>query len=121
MILGFVVIVYPEKYISMPDNNQINSSQEREEINERFLNETNDEIAAASNISEVENIKSGNISSEERYHYLERQKDIQDEGVEGKYPSYLFHVPIHRKYFNVILIITMFNYFTNGYFVFLFQ
>ncbi len=100
MMLGFVVIVYPEKYISMPDNNQINSPQEREEINERFLNETNDEIAAASNISEVENIKSGNISSEERYHYLERQKDVQDEGVEGKYPPFLSLIPIHSKYCN---------------------
>ena len=98
MILGFVVIVYPEKYISMPDSNQINSPQEREEINERFLNETNDEIAAASNISEVENIKSGNISSEERYHYIERQKDVQDEGVEGKYVK-IFLLHIQPKYY----------------------
>ena len=82
MVLGFVVIVYPEKYISAPDNA---APQEAKEMNERFLNETNNEIAVASNISEVKRIENGNISSDERYHHLERLKDIQDEGVEGRY------------------------------------
>ena len=81
MVLGFVVIVFPENYTTLPDNA---SPKERQEINEKFLNETNTEIALASNISEVKRIESGNISSDERYHYLERLKDVQDEGVEGK-------------------------------------
>jgi len=82
MMLGFVVIVYPEKYISLPDIHQDDFSREAEDVKEKFLNETNAEIAAAGNSSEVERIESGNISSHERFHYLERLKDAQDEGVE---------------------------------------
>ena len=83
MLLGFVVIVYPEKYISMPDSVDDDFSRAAEEMVEMFVNETNTEIAAAANSSEVDQIKSGNISSHERFHYLERLKDAQDEGVEG--------------------------------------
>ena len=90
MMLGFVVIVYPEKYISLPDIDQDDFSREAEDVKEKFLNETNAEIAAAGNSSEVERIESGNISSHERFHYLERLKDAQDEGVEGMH-SYMLH------------------------------
>ena len=84
MLLGFVVIVYPEKYISMPDPIDDDFSRAAEEMVEMFVNETNTEISAAANNSEViEEIKNGNISSHERFHYLERLKDAQDEGVEG--------------------------------------
>lgn len=82
MLIGFVVIVYPEKYISMPDVVQDDFSQTAEEMEKIFTNETNTEIAAAVNQSEIERIESGNISSNERFHYLERLKDAQDEGVE---------------------------------------
>jgi len=83
MLLGFVVIVYPEKYISMPDSVDDDFSRAAEEMVEMFVNETNTEISAAANNSEViEEIKNGNISSHERFHYLERLKDAQDEGVE---------------------------------------
>lgn len=83
MLLGFVVIVYPEKYISMPDSVDDDFSRAAEEMVEMFVNETNTEISAAANNSEViEEIKNGNISSHERFHYRERLKDAQDEGVE---------------------------------------
>ena len=92
MLIGFVVIVYPEKYISMPDVVQDDYSQTAEEMEELFINETNTEIAAATNQSEIEKIESGNISSNERFHYLERLKDAQDEGVEGMCISFTgFH------------------------------
>ena len=87
MVLGFVVIIYPNKYISYPDVNDSNSPQEKPQMNEGFTNETIDEISGfpiqASNISDVKTIESGNISSTERFHYQERLKDLQDEGVEG--------------------------------------
>jgi len=82
MLIGFVVIVYPEKYISMPDVVQDDFSQTAEDMEKIFTDETNTEIAAAVNQSEIERIESGNISSNERFHYLERLKDAQDEGVE---------------------------------------
>ena len=92
MLIGFVVIVYPEKYISMPDVVQDDFSRAAEEMEEVFINETNTEIAAATNQSEIERIESGNISSNERFHYLERLKDAQDEGVEGMCISFTgFH------------------------------
>ena len=94
MIIGFVVIVYPEQYISMPDVVQDNFSQATEEMEEIFINETNTEIAAATNQSEIERIESGNISSNERFHYLERLKDAQDEGVEGMCISFKWFHPL---------------------------
>ena len=80
-----MVIIYPEKYISIPDFPQDEQEMDLSfPIKERSLiNETNNEISAASNISKVERIESGNISSVESFHYLERLKDVQDEGVEG--------------------------------------
>ena len=75
MILGFTVILYPEKYVS--------GSLTTEEPEEKSTNETAAEVTAATNTSEIEDIKSGNISSKENFHYLERLKERQDEGVEG--------------------------------------
>ena len=53
------------------------------DMEEQFSNETNDLLAAAFNITEVDEIENGDISSAETHHYRERLKDIQDEGVEG--------------------------------------
>ena len=92
MLLGFVVILYPEKYISMPDVGRDDFSETAKEMVDMFVNETNTEIAAASNSSEVERIESGNISSHERFHYLERLKDAQDEGVEGIFIYNVFFI-----------------------------
>ena len=94
MLIGFVVIVYPEKYISMPDVVQDDFSQTAEDMEKIFTNETNTEIAAAVNQSEIERIESGNISSNERFHYLERLKDAQDEGVEGMCISFMWFHPL---------------------------
>ena len=83
MILGFVVILYPARYVSQPDIVKSDSTKVPNDMEEQFLNETNDLLAAASNITEVDEIESGHISSAETHHYRERLKDIQDEGVEG--------------------------------------
>ena len=83
MILGFVVILYPARYVSQPDIASSDSTQVQNDMEEKFSNETSDLLAAASNITEVDEIESGDISSAETHHYRERLKDIQDEGVEG--------------------------------------
>ena len=83
MILGFVVILYPARYVSQPDIVSSDSTQVQNDMEEKFSNETSDLLAAASNITEVDEIESGDISSAETHHYRERLKDIQDEGVEG--------------------------------------
>ena len=87
MVLGFVVIWYPERYISHPDE----SFYHQQTTTERFTNETTRNISAALNISEVEHNDKEKISvgaiekdSDEDFHYLERLKDLQDEGVEGR-------------------------------------
>ena len=83
MILGFVVILYPARYVSQPNIVKSDSIEVQNDMEEQFLNETNDLLAAASNITEVDEIEDGDISSAETHHYRERLKDIQDEGVEG--------------------------------------
>ena len=83
MILGFVVILYPARYVSQPDRVSSDSTQVQNDMEEQFSNETNDLLAAAFNITEVDEIENGDISSPETHHYRERLKDIQDEGVEG--------------------------------------
>ena len=83
MILGFVVILYPARYVSQPDIVSSDSTQVQNDMEEKFSNETSDLLAAASNITEVDEIERGDISSAETHHYRERLKDIQDEGVEG--------------------------------------
>ena len=83
MILGFVVILYPARYVSQPDIVSSDSTQVQIDMEEKFSNETSDLLAAASNITEVDEIEDGKISSAETHHYRERLKDIQDEGVEG--------------------------------------
>ena len=83
MILGFVVILYPARYVSQPDIVSSDSTQVQIDMEEKFSNETSDLLAAASNITEVDEIENGDISSAETHHYRERLKDIQDEGVEG--------------------------------------
>ena len=83
MILGFVVILYPARYVCQPDIASSDSTQVQNDMEEKFSNETSDLLAAASNITEVDEIESGDISSAETHHYRERLKDIQDEGVEG--------------------------------------
>ena len=91
MILGFTVILCPEKYVS--------GSGTAEELEKKFANETASEVSAAFNTSEIEDIKSGNISSNENFHYHERLKERQDEGVEGIDRVYCntlcFHVLIY--------------------------
>jgi len=82
MILGFVVILYPARYVSQPDIVSSDSTQVQIDMEEKFSNETSDLLAAASNITEVDEIEDGEISSAETHHYRERLKDIQDEGVE---------------------------------------
>ena len=83
MILGFVVILYPARYVSQPDIVSSDSTQVQIDMEEKFSNETSDLLAAASNITEVDEIEDGKISSAETHHYRERLKDSQDEGVEG--------------------------------------
>ena len=91
MILGFVVILYPARYVSQPDIVSSDSTQVQIDMEEKFSNETSDLLAAASNITEVDEIESGDISSAETHHYRERLKDIQDEGVEGNIEIIDFH------------------------------
>ena len=99
MILGFVVILYPARYVSQPDIVKSDSTKVQNDMEEKFLNETNDLLAVASNITEVDEIESGDISSAETHHYRERLKDIQDEGVEGKIRYiyvFLLKVPLDK-------------------------
>ena len=92
MVLGFVVILYPERYISHPDENLHHPQIEVQEVTERFTNQTTADIPTALNISEVEQNENEKIStgaiaiekdSDEDFHHSERLKDLQDEGVEG--------------------------------------
>ena len=71
MIVGFLVIINPEKYISAGEANMA-------------VNETLGELVAADgNVTEAEQIEEGVIGSPEQFHYLERVKDLQNQLVEG--------------------------------------
>ena len=78
MILGFVVIIYPERYIRQTD---------LDGLTKEFINETTSEIEVAmengANDTEVHDIQNGVIASPEQFHYIERIKDLQNEIVEG--------------------------------------
>jgi len=78
MILGFVVIIYPERYIRQTD---------LDGLTQEFINETTSEIEVAmengANDTEVQDIQNGVIASPEQFHYIERIKDLQNEIVEG--------------------------------------
>ena len=110
MILGFVVILYPARYVSQPNIVKSDSIEVQNDMEEQFLNETNDLLAAASNITEVEEIENGEISSAETHHYRERLKDIQDEGVEGKIKYIHFTIlklPLDKSYSFLLLCIVI--------------
>lgn len=89
MVLGFVVILYPERYISHPDESFHHPQIEVQEVTERFTNQTTPDMSTAFNKSEVEHnekekIPTGAVEkdSDEDFHHSERLKDLQDEGVE---------------------------------------
>ena len=110
MILGFVVILYPARYVSQPNIVKSDSIEVQNDMEEQFLNETNDLLAAASNITEVNDIEDGDISSAETHHYRERLKDIQDEGVEGKIKYIHFTIlklPLDKSYSFLLLCIVI--------------
>ena len=83
--------------MSQPNANDYESKTYVQEVTERFTNETIANISMATNTSEVEHSENVNISTggggkvtlqveespDEGFHYLERLKDLQDEGVEG--------------------------------------
>jgi len=78
MIMGFVVIIYPEQYVT--------GGVEVHQLTQELINETQSDVPVAilfGNSSDVKRVREEITASREQFHYVERIKELQNEIVEG--------------------------------------